>query len=1281
MSGFFATQRDEAQAYADAAEQGYANSLRPPERPIVGDVFGETQRGLRRAGANIIGSVSAFGETIGRARDRGLLGSGLNPYQAEDEDPGDYWSRFVEGHRETQERAREVREALMPDPETTGYAAEFIGTFVEQIAPSVALGVAGSSLGTAASTTGAVVGMGATGGFATEADMIAQGVDPATAAEAGAISGAILGGSVFLPASMTGRLTTRIASGAAINVPQGMAERAALSGYLRSRGYEEQAARYQWADASQIAIDAVIGGFFGGAFGQRLARRQADGREQEEAAINSETVSAAMVQNDLIHRQLTTAPGVPVSRADEGAHHAALRQAQEQMDNDERVDLSGTGIESAAFLERPDDIEAIASEIEYARSTTRPQTLTQFVRAAGGVSDDRGDLARYAGDLRGFARVLKADGRAIDDMALAAYEAGFFPGADRPTVAEFIDALSDDVNGIRRVVADVAKEAESNNSIEVLNYWSQRGIDTSLKGAALRQAVRDGIPELRINSEDAWGLVQQVLREEGFGEAADELAQANVRASEAGLPPENLMFSLRQRGIGELDDTPILGQGRSKTVFQDPENPARVIVQMLPDPVTEAFLDFARAAHARGADYARHLPNPSALERANGRVRYRTEKLAPNQSSVRVGVEDGRFYLNGLGQEDPQRASILQTMDALRDHLKTATPEGSRYYFDLSAQNFMRRSDGALVINDPVESSGDVRAFMDRVDVAAALVGHFGRSAEQLFSTARVEIVGDASELAAKLGQPVPADAKGVYNSNDGKAYLVARNVSPDEAAGVLLHEVGVHMGMRDMLGEKLFSQLTRELEALTDNAAVKAAYENVDRLIENGQMRPEHRAEEALAYVVETAPDLPLVKRILASLRQWLWRTFEGAQWLGTLSVDDIRMMAVASLRRQAALARREAGRFGESTTDWTGERLYRGGPVNAGMVFLTPDSRMASAYGDVGEYEVRGPIFNALDRLVMYQDQFDALVSEARGSGARGVRYRAQDKGALTPRDQVVMFSPEDVREGQMLFSRSWDDLERLMSDTRRPRSVGRRTPPPNIPDPGTPEYDAALQVARTAQESGQRLTPMQRAILDWEKGGDLMFSLGDRDNDPARQAIADDPSLRIPTENGRTEKAADAMERVEAEQQAAQEMGKGYAAAASCAVQHGIDQAATRAFRTIAAGQGLGAALAIPGAYAVSRGLDAQMASTDFARQRANRERGMRLDDNGFLDVPTQAAPDVSLEAIAKARPYNPPAEGSNDGYQRRADGSIDTPYGAAKSPPAPASFMGGPEDADQ
>jgi hypothetical protein len=160
----------------------------------------------------------------------------------------------------------------------------------------------------------------------------------------------------------------------------------------------------------------------------------------------------------------------------------------------------------------------------------------------------------------------------------------------------------------------------------------------------------------------------------------------------------------------------LIGKGARKNVYEDASDPAHVFVDMYPHAATEEFFRFARQAHRDGLPIARHFPNPEEMaprkkggdipdfsgeaQRVNP-MRFRAERLAENEQPVRIGMDEERFYLNGLAKDDPQHESLLAAANAMKAHLDARLPRPG-YFYDMNKQNFMRRPDGTLVINDPV---------------------------------------------------------------------------------------------------------------------------------------------------------------------------------------------------------------------------------------------------------------------------------------------------------------------------------------------------------------------------------------------------------------------------------------------------------------------------------------------------------------------------------------------------------------------------------------------------
>jgi GNAT superfamily N-acetyltransferase len=172
-------------------------------------------------------------------------------------------------------------------------------------------------------------------------------------------------------------------------------------------------------------------------------------------------------------------------------------------------------------------------------------------------------------------------------------------------------------------------------------------------------------------------------------------------------------------------------------------------------------------------------------------------------------------------------------------------------------------------------------------DIEQAVVRGFGPAARDLTRLEVIKVVQSVDELPARLdGEAHPGDVKGMFDGE--RAYLVADNLRAGEAKGVVLHEIGVHYGMRTMLGDDLYEKVL----------AGVAKRQDVMKLVPEDTPKQWVR-EEALAYLVETAPDAPLVKQMLAQVRQFIYRLTGGH--LIDLTDDDLRAMAVSALRRVA--------------------------------------------------------------------------------------------------------------------------------------------------------------------------------------------------------------------------------------------------------------------------------------------------------------------------------------------------------------------------------------------
>jgi hypothetical protein len=103
----------------------------------------------------------------------------------------------------------------------------------------------------------------------------------------------------------------------------------------------------------------------------------------------------------------------------------------------------------------------------------------------------------------------------------------------------------------------------------------------------------------------------------------------------------------------------------------------------------------------------------------------------------------------------------------------------------------------------------------------------------------------------------IPADARGFVDTAGNKAFLIAENINKGDALAVLLHEVGAHIGLKNMLGEAQYNALVKAVETWAkkndgsiESRVAKAALERV----EAAKTPASQKTDETLAYAIEEA-------------------------------------------------------------------------------------------------------------------------------------------------------------------------------------------------------------------------------------------------------------------------------------------------------------------------------------------------------------------------------------------------------------------------------------------
>ena len=192
----------------------------------------------------------------------------------------------------------------------------------------------------------------------------------------------------------------------------------------------------------------------------------------------------------------------------------------------------------------------------------RPKSLTQWVIENARIAKDTSDnrikqiFGKEVSD-----RMLKKDGMSIEDAALAAQEAGYFPnksgaGAERVTVDEFLQALNDDQASNGRVfsVFDDDKAYALGQAEKLLDEATKLGVLPYYKtDDELFEAIRIAREERGLSTPSK-NPVSEGLTKEEFDRTVDK---ANAELS----------------GFGDLEDyRPILNEADEvDKTYKDPE--------------------------------------------------------------------------------------------------------------------------------------------------------------------------------------------------------------------------------------------------------------------------------------------------------------------------------------------------------------------------------------------------------------------------------------------------------------------------------------------------------------------------------------------------------------------------------------------------------------------------------------------------------------------------------------------------------------------------------------
>lgn len=328
--------------------------------------------------------------------------------------------------------------------------------------------------------------------------------------------------------------------------------------------------------------------------------------------------------------------------------------------------------------------------------------------------------------------------------------------------------------------------------------------------------------------------------------------------------------------------------------------------------------------------------------------------------------------------------------------------------------------------------------------------GPFGPVVKKLIDSGHIVIHGNVQSL------PDGAAMRGVQavTTPDGTVHLVAANLTPGNANGVLLHEM-FHSGGETLVGSQRWTDLMQRLDGLQRQAEQSTgrarevfdkARARVEQAQAQGAVADGMSAEEFGAYAIEEYEQLPKafrtwVDNLVGAIKHWLFSRY-GKQ-LGQVTPAQLRAMAKDALVSMALAKRGElfgpAGTMFSATEQtntpafkrWFGDSkvvdadgkplvVYHGAPDVRGIFadgfqarmrgevfFAAADHAVANSYADAHrafDYQ------NAEDHVIpLYLSMQNPMVVDAKGKHWKDTE-RHVDEAKAAGHDGIIIKNSVD-------------------------------------------------------------------------------------------------------------------------------------------------------------------------------------------------------------------------------------------------------------------------------
>jgi hypothetical protein len=233
-----------------------------------------------------------------------------------------------------------------------------------------------------------------------------------------------------------------------------------------------------------------------------------------------------------------------------------------------------------------------------------------------------------------------------------------------------------------------------------------------------------------------------------------------------------------------------------------------------------------------------------------------TPQSATRKEKVRDDLGYAERMLNGALRD---RARLLKVQEeaevaAPADQEEVGLPSGFKSF---SGRDTIGNDDFEFEFSRgaPADGGQTVEALEKALDKVVGDPGVAGKRIKIFQSVS--DLFNDPAYKYDYDGADIPADAKAFVNPKNGQVFMFADNIGKGEALGVLLHEVGVHIGFRNLFNKTQYARLVSAVKGWAnrnDNSLESKIAKRAVARVEAAETTADQYDDELLAYAVEEA-------------------------------------------------------------------------------------------------------------------------------------------------------------------------------------------------------------------------------------------------------------------------------------------------------------------------------------------------------------------------------------------------------------------------------------------